>query len=802
MDNVHVFESSHSSWTKLFGEPGSLQEHELRGNSKLTYTQKWILEHSEEILNVHTIESTSPSSGFSSLQILQKIQDDLRERNIEPEKFTDRIIFMSMFNVLDWTRKGNDGILCFEFRKIKDYAKRFLQGHWTSLGPGDEMMWYGTLLCTPEGTWNSTATQLVERLKDTGHPVFKSISALSRGILQKKNNWGTIHFNADASNTELLFRIIYSVNQLIFTEQFRIGVNNFGLTEEEKRDKKNRKKNRGQKCIDKSEITSSETFGIFSPRLVSWNSLRENIQDFESLSETIRFTRVCEGASFVHRVSAGMSYKTRPDEDDGFWAVDSIMQRIYTSNKPTIQFLQQFLEEQLFDQPLKFRCWKLLTNMDLNLPFHHHMIQHGHPMLWYPEERVGSWMKLIFPMQNSDPAQNYYLNFRKQKEENLASHSRRLASRRLVRSMCQVRLASRKLVRTLSAFLPAKRFFPHKEPYLRPTRSGKWFLPIHRMDKLCQQWSPKWLQDWCVITIKMKDNLTRFIGTRYGQYCWKRSKNVEHKIPQRNIGFVSIDPELMGHIWFLTFGRIFFHRGWSFSIQSILQNGLIPGGKESKGERQTIFFTRTRDDYTIPQKVHYHSSWKRNQDVVYWVKLTRAQDQGLQFWQTESHAIIVHSPVPADWIYRLISHNGDRILFDRLSTPRPAPKVTLKSNCHSQQQQQSLCDDVSTSGRRLVREGQSGIKDVRDCTTDDQTSARKFNSHNSKSIFEWKEYLKMPSYKMKRRWKKSMKSCKVKNWIMHMIHSWHDQCNWAHLSDWKSWPSRNAVSVWSQLPGM
>ena len=37
MVNVHVFvnESSHSSWTTLFGEPGGLQEHELRGNSEL-----------------------------------------------------------------------------------------------------------------------------------------------------------------------------------------------------------------------------------------------------------------------------------------------------------------------------------------------------------------------------------------------------------------------------------------------------------------------------------------------------------------------------------------------------------------------------------------------------------------------------------------------------------------------------------------------------------------------------------------------------------------------------------------------
>ena len=42
LENVHVFvnESSHSSWTELFGEPGGLQEHEL---------QQLILEHSEVI---------------------------------------------------------------------------------------------------------------------------------------------------------------------------------------------------------------------------------------------------------------------------------------------------------------------------------------------------------------------------------------------------------------------------------------------------------------------------------------------------------------------------------------------------------------------------------------------------------------------------------------------------------------------------------------------------------------------------------------------------------------------------------
>ena len=48
-------------------------------------------------------------TGLTSLQILQRIQNHLEKRNIEPENFGDRIIFMSMFNDIEWTRKGNEG---------------------------------------------------------------------------------------------------------------------------------------------------------------------------------------------------------------------------------------------------------------------------------------------------------------------------------------------------------------------------------------------------------------------------------------------------------------------------------------------------------------------------------------------------------------------------------------------------------------------------------------------------------------------------------------------------------------------
>ena len=136
----------------------------------------------------------------------------------------------------------------------------------------------------------------------------------------------------------------------------------------------------------------------------------------------------------------------------------------------------------------------------------------------------------------------------------------------------------------------------------------------------------------------------------------------------------------------------------------MLTSGLI-AGRESKEGRQTIFFTppnpfgynpaeeEPSDDLSKPRKIHNHSKWINTQDAVYWVNLARAQNKGLRFWQTRSNAVIVHNSVPADCIYKVISQNGDRILFGRLSTSRPAPRVTLKSNC--QWQQQSNCEDVT-----------------------------------------------------------------------------------------------------------
>ena len=185
-------------------------------------------------------------------------------------------------------------------------------------------LWYGTLPYTPEGKWDSTANQMVERFKDTGLPVFKSIRALSRGILKKKNGRDTtLHFNADASNTELLFQIIHSESQPSFYGTVTIWCEQNGMTEE--KGTREAQIIRDHRWINVCEITRSTTFGISSKTSI-WIQL-----------EVIQFTRVCELALFKHSVSAGRKYKARLDEDDSSWAVDSIMPRMHTfSSSPTI----------------------------------------------------------------------------------------------------------------------------------------------------------------------------------------------------------------------------------------------------------------------------------------------------------------------------------------------------------------------------------------------------------------------------------------------------------------------------------
>ena len=82
-------------------------------------------------------------------------------------------------------------------------------------------------------------------------------------------------------------------------------------------------------------------------------------------------------------------------------------------------------------------------------------------------------------------------------------------------------------------------------------------------------------------------------------------------------------------------------------------------------------------DLSKPRKVHCKSKWKHTQDAVNWIHMAKAQEKGLTFWQTRSHAIFVHDSVPADCIEKIFE-NRENSLYQRLSMCRSAPKRFLK----------------------------------------------------------------------------------------------------------------------------
>ena len=77
-------------------------------------------------------------TGFTSLGILDEIQKMMTESKCEPEQFQGRIIFMSMYSDIDWTKRGNKENCIANALRATEYARRFTQGHWSFLGPGSE----------------------------------------------------------------------------------------------------------------------------------------------------------------------------------------------------------------------------------------------------------------------------------------------------------------------------------------------------------------------------------------------------------------------------------------------------------------------------------------------------------------------------------------------------------------------------------------------------------------------------------------------------------------------------------------
>ena len=125
-------------------------------------------------------------TGFTTLQLVREVQEFLSKLSVHPEDFTGPIIFMSMFNDISWGSKDNVKECELSAQLVSIYAKKIFTR--TMVIPRtwirEEMMFCSRIQTTNE--WGRVAEQMMLTFAESGHPVFRSTSPLSRGVLKSK----------------------------------------------------------------------------------------------------------------------------------------------------------------------------------------------------------------------------------------------------------------------------------------------------------------------------------------------------------------------------------------------------------------------------------------------------------------------------------------------------------------------------------------------------------------------------------------------------------------------------------------
>ena len=122
--------------------------------------------------------------GFTTLQLYGKVTDLLSRLGETPESFTGRILFLSMFNDISCDKKDNEEECMANAKVVSIYAKKFGIGQWSFIGPGSEKKWYSMEENSPQGIWDHIAEKMLVEFAESGCPIFRATTPLSRGELK------------------------------------------------------------------------------------------------------------------------------------------------------------------------------------------------------------------------------------------------------------------------------------------------------------------------------------------------------------------------------------------------------------------------------------------------------------------------------------------------------------------------------------------------------------------------------------------------------------------------------------------
>ena len=134
---------------------------------------------------------------------------------------------MSMFNDILWGTKDNEQECIANVTLVLLFAKRFRVGRWSFLRLGSAKKWYSIYNERSRGEWDRVAEFMMITFRESGRPVFRVTSPLSRGTLKSKGRekW-SIHLCVDGTRLELFFAQLFLSISSASTELSQICVKN------------------------------------------------------------------------------------------------------------------------------------------------------------------------------------------------------------------------------------------------------------------------------------------------------------------------------------------------------------------------------------------------------------------------------------------------------------------------------------------------------------------------------------------------------------------------------------------------
>ena len=221
---------------------------------------------------------------------------------------------MSMFNDISCDGKGNEEECVATSKVVSILAKKFGIGQWSFIGPGSEKKWYSMEENSPQGIWDHIADKMLLEFAESGCPIFRATTPLSRGNLKSKGHgklW--IHFTADYPTIETIFRIIAFANQLSLYG----AVANMCEEFESHQDRSGQPDVLMGQSIVLSEIKAEVP--LESDIQSHQNLLLQRCEErIKLLSQENKVSKFCMDAGFIHVVKIGQYFMTKDTEEQFF----------------------------------------------------------------------------------------------------------------------------------------------------------------------------------------------------------------------------------------------------------------------------------------------------------------------------------------------------------------------------------------------------------------------------------------------------------------------------------------------------